>query len=300
MIISANKITKKYSGHTALNNITVDIPKNCIFGLLGPNGAGKTTFIRIITKIINPDTGSILFDGKEISYEDIRKIGYLPEERGLYKKMTVAEQLLYFARLKGLSTKEANLRVNNWIKKLQLSSWANKKTEELSKGMQQKVQFIAAVIHAPQLLILDEPFTGFDPINAQIIIEEIKNLQKEGTTIVFSTHRMESVELLCDSICLINNAQIIIDGKVEDIKKKFSKPEFVVSYSGKLENDDIFESIQHSNGKFNTDVILLKKDIPNNELIKHLMQKIEIISFSEKLPTMEEIFIQAVQNSNQK
>ena len=218
-LLSVQNVTKHYATHVALKNVSIDVPEQSIFGLLGPNGAGKTSLIRIINQITGPDEGQILLHGKPLSPEDIAHIGYLPEERGLYKKMKVGEQALYFARLKGMSKVDAMKELKIWFEKFEMVSWWNKKVEELSKGMQQKVQFIVTVIHKPKLLILDEPFSGFDPINANLIRNEILELRKQGTTVIFSTHNMGSVEELCDNIALINKSEKILDGLVKDIRK---------------------------------------------------------------------------------
>jgi len=220
-LVEIKNVSKQYSNHLALDNVSFSIPKGVVFGLLGPNGAGKTTLIRILNQITAPDTGEIFFDGRPIHRSDIKRIGYLPEERGLYKKMGVGEQALYLARLKGISKTEAEYRLRAWFKKFDIDSWWNRKVEELSKGMQQKIQFITTIIHEPEFLIFDEPFSGFDPINANLLKDEILELKKRGTTIILSTHNMASVEEICDEIALINKAQKILGGKLSDIKEKF-------------------------------------------------------------------------------
>jgi ABC-2 type transport system ATP-binding protein len=239
MILSISNLNKKYQNHVALNNINIDIPKGIIFGLLGPNGAGKTSLIRILTQITEADSGQILFNETPLEPKHIRAMGYLPEERGLYKKMQVADQLLYLAELKGLSKQEAKTRLKYWVDKFEIKSWLNKKVEELSKGMQQKIQFIGTVLHEPEIIILDEPFSGFDPINAQLLTDEILLLKEKGATIIFSTHRMDSVELLCDQIALINLAEKILDGNVPDLKERFKKNQFELSFTGQINLENL-------------------------------------------------------------
>ena len=229
-IITCSNITKKFGNFTALNSVSLDIPKGEIFGLLGPNGAGKTTLIRIINQITLPDSGELLFDGKPVRPDTVESIGYLPEERGLYKKMKVGEQAIYLARLKGMSTRQATAQLKEWFVKFGIQGWWDKKVEELSKGMAQKIQFITTVMHKPQLLILDEPFSGFDPVNVNLIRKEILALKEAGTTIVLSTHNMESVEELCDSIALINKSNLVITGKVDDIRRQYGNNHVEVVY----------------------------------------------------------------------
>ncbi|MDX1903947.1 MAG: ATP-binding cassette domain-containing protein, partial [Thermonemataceae bacterium] len=233
-ILSIRNLSKQYANHKALDEVSLEIPEGSIFGLLGPNGAGKTTLIRTITQIISLDMGEIFFRGEKLAPHHTEMIGYLPEERGLYKKMKVGEQLVYLARLKGLSNQESKKRIRNWVEKLGMQGWAEKNVEDLSKGMQQKVQFVATVLHEPSFLILDEPFSGFDPINAEIIKNEILELRKKGTTILFSTHRMESVEELCEHIALINKSKKVIEGKTKDIKQQYKNNSFKVSFEGEL------------------------------------------------------------------
>jgi ABC-2 type transport system ATP-binding protein len=302
MIIKIEQLHKRYQNHIALNNISLSIKKGSIFGLLGPNGAGKTSLIRILTNITEADSGNIKFNGQPLSENHIFKMGYLPEERGLYKKMTVKDQLLYFAELKGLSNSKAKEKLKYWIDRFEIKDWLGKKVEELSKGMQQKVQFIATVLHEPELIILDEPFSGFDPINAQILVDEILLLKEKGATIIFSTHRMDSVELLCDHIALINKAEKVLDGPVNQIQQQFKKNLFELSYSGPdLESDEhIIISKNTLKQDSNTCLIELIKPLNNNELIRHLLSKpITLLSFGESIPTMEEIFIRAVQQKSQ-
>jgi len=301
MILQIENVKKSYQNHVALKNINLDIEKGSIFGLLGPNGAGKTSLIRILTSITEADSGTILFNGKALSGNDIYKMGYLPEERGLYKKMTVKDQLLYFAELKGLSNSIAKQKLKYWIDKFEIRNWLDKKVEELSKGMQQKVQFIATVLHEPELIILDEPFSGFDPINAQILVDEILQLKQNGSTIIFSTHRMDSVELLCDNFALINQSELVLKGDLKSIKQQFKKNQFQITYTGEtLQSDDILkiESNTNSDG-VNNSIISLVQTKTNNELLMHLLSKgISIHTFGEKLPSMEEIFIMAVQQKH--
>ena len=233
-IVKAEKVVKKFSNHTALNKVTINIPEGCIYGLLGPNGAGKTTFIRLINQISKPDSGTVLFHNKPLEEDHVSKIGYLPEERGLYKKMKVGEQAMYLAQLKGMNKTDAKAKLKHWFTKFDILDWWNYKVEDLSKGMAQKIQFIVTVVHEPELLILDEPFSGFDPINTELIKKEILELKEKGTTIIFSTHNMQSVEEICDYITLINKSEVILQGKVEDIKKQFSKNEFEIHFTGNM------------------------------------------------------------------
>lgn len=302
MIIEIEHLHKRYQNHIALKDISLTIQKGSIFGLLGPNGAGKTSLIRILTHITEADSGKILFKGEPLNEKHIYKMGYLPEERGLYKKMTVKDQLLYFAEIKGLSNKEAKEKLKNWADKFEIKDWLGKKVEELSKGMQQKVQFIATVLHEPELIILDEPFSGFDPINAQLLVNEILFLKEKGATIIFSTHRMDSVELLCDHIALINKAEKVLDGEVNVIQQRYKKNQFELKYQGNplLSDDQILVTKSTSKDSANSCIIELKQIMTNNNLIEHLISKqISLISFTENLPSMEEIFIMAVQQKQQ-
>ncbi len=298
-LLSVENIHKSYSEHQALNDVSLEIPEKSIFGLLGPNGAGKTTLIRIITMIIEQDLGHVTLKGERMTTELVRRIGYLPEERGLYKKMKVGEQLLYLARLKGLNRGEAVKRIKSWLERLELSDWWNKTIEDLSKGMAQKVQFIATVLHEPDLLILDEPFSGFDPVNADIIKNEILELRDKGATIIFSTHRMESVEELCDHIALINQSQKILDGKKLDIKEKFRDGTFILEYTGNLAGNPAFEIISSDTTErgLTSSIIKTKLEDPN-ELLKSLISEVEIHSFVERIPSVNEIFISQVKGGN--
>ena len=293
-ILEINHVIKEYENKKALDSISINVNEGRIFGLLGPNGAGKTTLIRIINQITAPDKGEILFCGERFKREHIQNIGYLPEERGLYKSMKVGEQCLYLAQLKGLSKNEAKEKIHHWFKKLDMLDWLNKKVEELSKGMAQKVQFVSTVLHQPKLIILDEPFTGFDPINSEIIKNEIIKLKESGSTIILSTHRMESVEELCDDIALINSGQCILEGSVNEIKNNFKEHIFEVQFEGTIQNE-----IQH----FDTLVIesgygifKAKNKENTHTLIKQVVEQVNVTSFNEKLPTINDVFIQSVNN----
>ncbi len=296
-IIEVQNITKDYASHRALDDVSMDIPKGCIFGLLGPNGAGKTSLIRIINQITGPDKGRILFDGEPLGEKHIGRIGYLPEERGLYKKMKVGEQLLYLAQLKGLSKKEAMDRLKIWFIKFDIKTWWDKSVSDLSKGMQQKVQFVSTVLHEPQLIILDEPFSGFDPINANLIRDEILELKQKGCTIIFSTHRMETVEELCDNIALIHKAKKVLDGPKLLIKEQFKSNTFFVEYKGTLEGLDAQYSRELPReldlGYLRTN-IHLPDELTPNDLLRDLLGRVEIRAFGENIPTMSDIFMKAV------
>lgn len=293
----AQGVTKRYTQHTALDNVSISIPQKTIFGLLGPNGAGKTTFIRIINQIINADEGDITIFGEKLQEKHIGMIGYLPEERGLYKKLKVGDQLVYLARLKGLSHSEAIARSKAWIKKFGITDWWNKKVEDLSKGMAQKVQFISTVMHEPRLVILDEPFSGFDPVNAQIITEEIFELRDKGCTIIFSTHRMETVEDLCDHIALIDKSKKILEGSKKEVKAQYRTNTFLVEHKGAFTfNDGRFELMdqQPLEDDYFRSSVKMTEDMSPNQLIGYLTQITEVHSFIEKVPTMGEIFIKLV------
>lgn len=295
--LSIKNITKEFIGHTALDNVSITVPKGSIYGLLGPNGAGKTTLIRIVTQIIAADSGEVFFDEKKIEPQDIFRIGYLPEERGLYKKMKVGEQLLYLARLKGVPRAEAVQKIRLWLKKLDLEDWWDKNVQDLSKGMQQKIQFIATIMADPELIILDEPFSGFDPINANAIKDEILQLREGGATIIFSTHRMESVEELCDHIALIDRSKKILEGSKLEIKDSFRSNTYNVEYKGKLsELPERFKLNESSTEEayINRSEITILNGESGNDLLKHLIDKTEIVSFNEKIPTMNEIFISKI------
>ncbi|MDB4126871.1 ATP-binding cassette domain-containing protein [Flavobacteriales bacterium] len=294
-IFIAKDIVKEYGDYIALNKVSITVPKGSIYGLLGPNGAGKTTLMRIINQITAPDSGSLIFDGVPLSKHHILDIGYLPEERGLYKKMKVGEQALYLAQLKGMSYDEALEKLKFWFKKLDILSWWNKKVDELSKGMAQKIQFVVTVIHEPKLLIFDEPFSGFDPINAAIIRKEILELSQKGTTIIFSTHRMESVEEICDHIALINKAQTILEGPIEKIKNQFANNSYeVITIDRVLNENDYFSIISQEDNNYS---LLLKEGKTQQEALQSIIQQTEIISFRKEMPSMEEIFIKAINNA---
>ena len=296
-ILNARGVTKRYSDHLALSKLDLAVPRQSIFGLLGPNGAGKTTFIRIINQIIYADEGSVEINGELLNQNHIEMIGYLPEERGLYQKMKVGEHLLYFARLKGLSRSEAIKRIKVWFKKLDIPDWLDKKVEDLSKGMQQKVQFIATVLHEPELIILDEPFSGFDPINANIIKDEILELRDKGSTIIFSTHRMESVEELCDHIALINEAEKVLDGPKKAIKNEYRNNTYLVEHSNPLntlpEDFRIRHTAENEDGMIDS-TIQITGTASANELLKNLVAQTDIRSFREVIPSVNDIFIRKV------
>jgi ABC-2 type transport system ATP-binding protein len=300
-LFEARNVTKLFGDFKALDNVSVSVSEQCIYGLLGPNGAGKTTLIRIINQITGPDAGELLLNGKKLMPEDVMAIGYLPEERGLYKKMKVGEQALYFAQLKGLSKAEAMRRLKYWFKKLDMIDWWGKKVEELSKGMQQKVQFITTILHEPKLIIFDEPFTGFDPVNANTIKNEILCLRERGATIIFSTHNMASVEELCDNITLINKAKTILEGSVDEIRRKWAANEYDLIFSGnvKIEGNGQYQILKQ---EFDNDrsTIRLKttNNIGTNDLLSNLMKSGTILSFNQALPSMNEIFIRVVESKN--
>ena len=277
MFIEVKNVSKQYSGHVALNNVSLEVPEVSIYGLLGPNGAGKTSLIRIINRITHADSGEVLMNGKVMTDADITKIGYLPEERGLYKKMKVGEQIVYLARLHGMTKQDAKLKMKEWLERFELTEWENKKLEALSKGMAQKVQFIATVIHRPPLLIFDEPFSGFDPVNAEILKKEIIRLKDEGSVVLFSTHNMSSVEEVCDEISLINHSEIVLQGKVKDIRQKYKKGIFEVN----LTDGTTFE-------------YKVPEGMSNHDAIAKLNEEYDLFGFHEILPSMHEIFVQTV------
>ncbi len=302
-ILQIENVTKRYSNHTALSDVSLNVPRGSVYGLLGPNGAGKSTLIRVINRITLPDAGRVLFDGKPITDEDIYKIGYLPEERGLYKKMKVGEQALFFARLKGLSRRDALQRLKKWFIRLGIESWWDKKVEDLSKGMAQKVQFITTVLHEPKLLIFDEPFSGFDPINANILKQEILRLRDEGATVIFSTHNMSSVEEICDHITLINKSRNILSGSVDEVRRRFGENIFEVVYGG---DKDAFEGVMSpvaetlstaevADTSYLTSRIRLKESATIRESISLANGAVELRSWSEVIPSMNDIFIRAVE-----
>ena len=302
-ILQIENVTKRYSNHTALSDVSLNVPRGSVYGLLGPNGAGKSTLIRVINRITLPDAGRVLFDGKPITDEDIYKIGYLPEERGLYKKMKVGEQALFFARLKGLSRRDALQRLKKWFIRLGIESWWDKKVEDLSKGMAQKVQFITTVLHEPKLLIFDEPFSGFGPINANILKQEILRLRDEGATVIFSTHNMSSVEEICDHITLINKSRNILSGSVDEVRRRFGENIFEVVYGG---DKDAFEGVMSpvaemlstaevADTSYLTSRIRLKESATIRESISLANGAVELRSWSEVIPSMNDIFIRAVE-----
>ncbi len=297
-MISIRNIVKQYAGHRALSNVSIEVEKGKVFGLLGPNGAGKTSLIRIINQITAPDSGEILFNGEPLGRHHVERIGYMPEERGLYKKMEIGEQIIYLARLKGLSRAEALKRTKYWFEKLEIQGWWHKKIEELSKGMQQKAQFVATVMHEPELLILDEPFSGFDPVNADIIKNEILELNRKGATIIFSTHRMESVEELCDSIALLNLSHKILDGKVKQIKNSFRNGTYLVEYEGarvSISNDAPFVVLSdESNDGHHRLRLRINENGKSNDVLHYMLPLAAISRFEEIVPDMNEIFISTV------
>ncbi|MFV0231635.1 ATP-binding cassette domain-containing protein [Empedobacter falsenii] len=303
-LLQAEGLTRKYKDKVALNNFSINIPQGSIYGLLGPNGAGKTTFIRIVNQITAPDSGTILLNGEPLTKKSIGQVGYMPEERGLYKNMKVGEQALYFAKLKGLSSAEARKRTEYWFEKLHMMSWWNKKLSELSKGMGQKVQFVITVIHDPSLLIFDEPFSGFDPVNAQIIANEILELRDKGTTIIFSTHRMESVEEMCDHVALINQSNKVLDGTIEEVRNQFKTGKFSIQLdevaSDALQNlANEFEISDMRNFNQRTEFNLLyNKETPTNEILQKLMQIGQVHQFKEIIPSMNDVFLEAVKQSS--
>ena len=294
-------VSKRYKNHLALDDVSITIPSQSIYGLLGPNGAGKTTLIRIINQIINSDGGEILVFGEKLNPAHIGTIGYLPEERGLYKKLKVGEQLIYFAQLKGLTKKEATSRSKFWIEKFDIKQWWNKKVEDLSKGMAQKVQFISTVMHEPKLIILDEPFSGFDPVNAQLITKEILELRQKGSTIIFSTHRMETVEDLCDNIALLNHSKKILEGTKKQVKETYRTNTFIVEHKGGFDLQMNTYSMQDQTrieDDFFRSVIKIPPNTSPNQLIRNLTELTEVHSFVEKIPTMSEIFITLVEGKS--
>ena len=304
-LLSIDSVSKKFGSHTALNNISLNIPEGCIYGLLGPNGAGKTTLIRIINQISLPDSGKVFFNNQELNASHIKQIGYLPEERGLYPKMKIGEQAIYLAQLKGMDRKMARLELKKWFDKFEISDWWNKKVTELSKGMAQKVQFIVTVLHKPKLLIFDEPFSGFDPINANLIKDEILQLNKEGATVIFSTHRMESVEELCEYITLINKSNKILDGNLDEIKKDFKTNTFEVAVNApdakslknklKLEYETFAPTFKTIGDNLRMNIRLVSGQ-NSDKLINLLNSNSRLIHFKEVIPNVNEIFINSVKN----
>lgn len=305
-ILKVNNVSKHFTNHTALDNVSLSIPEGSVYGLLGPNGAGKTTLIRIINHITAPDSGSVEFMGHPLVAEDVRYIGYLPEERGLYKKMKVGDQAMFFARLKGLSPRDAQMQLKMWFEKFGISDWWNRKVEELSKGMAQKVQFIVTVLHNPKLLIFDEPFSGFDPINAQLLKNEILHLRDQGATVIFSTHNMESVEALCDDITLINRSHNILTGNVNEIRNSMGCGRYTLSFEG--EPEKLLEALgsrvlEHTfTRKENSPVVSarlkLDPDVSRREIISLANDAVDLVAFDRALPSMNDIFIETVSANN--
>jgi ABC-2 type transport system ATP-binding protein len=298
-IIQIQKVSKFYADHTALDKVSFDVPKGCIFGLLGPNGAGKTSLIRIINQITAPDEGQILFNGNPLTKDHIKQIGYLPEERGLYKKMTVYDQLIYFARLRGMDTSAAKKTINEWLEKFEATTWKKKKIEELSKGMQQKIQFIVTVMHSPDFIILDEPFTGFDPKNTQLIKDEIENLRNQGASIMLSTHRMENVEAICDNVVLLNNANVVAQGTVMDVRNSLKDNTYSITYRGDVDATqfmgiDIKENVQKDGS---TTLLFTYNDKPDIQLLNNPL--IQISEYREVIPSMQEVFLTLTDSSHE-
>ena len=306
-ILKAEHIVKTFTKHTALDDVTIEVPRGKVYGLLGPNGAGKTTLIRIINHITAPDSGIVTFNGHQLTAADVANIGYLPEERGLYKKMKVGDQAIFFARLKGLSKQDATKALKEWFERLEISSWWNRKVEELSKGMAQKVQFIVTVLHRPELLIFDEPFSGFDPINANVLKREILRLRDEGSTVIFSTHNMASVEELCDNISLINKSHNILTGSVRELRREFSDNSFEFSFLG--EQSKLSEALQpftreiSSNGIDRDGFLSVSLKLNSGDDLRDAIAKanesVDLRSFRQVLPSMDEIFIRSVEMFNQ-
>jgi len=300
-MLSIRNIVKQYAGHRALNDVSLEVESGQIFGLLGPNGAGKTSLIRIINQITAPDSGEIYFNGEKLNQSHIERIGYMPEERGLYKKMEIGEQMIYLARLKGLSRDEARKRLKYWFEKLEIQTWWNKKVEDLSKGMQQKAQFVATILHEPELIILDEPFSGFDPVNAELIKDEILELNRKGATILFSTHRMESVEELCHAIALINKSEKILDGKVRDIRNSYRNETYIIEYTGNklvLDGNQPFEILAETEGIDSNTIRVKLNGKTSNEILQYLIPKVQINMLQEVIPSMNEVFINKVNQIN--
>ena len=305
-LLEVNNVSKYFGDFKALNDVSIAIPKGSIFGLLGPNGAGKTTLIRVVNQITIPDSGSVILDGEPLSHNHVMDIGYLPEERGLYKSMKVGEQAIYLAQLKGLSKAEAKKRLKYWFERLEIGDWWDKKIQELSKGMAQKIQFVVTVLHEPKLLIFDEPFSGFDPINANLIKDEILRLRENGATVIFSTHRMESVEELCDDIALLHKSNKILDGKLVDIKRQYKINTYEVGIRANnqtLLEKELSDKFNVSEANFKTLEDELKLNIKldpgdkPNDLLSYLTQKGEVSHFVELIPSVNDIFIQAVKNN---
>lgn len=301
IFLEAKEVVKKFANHTALDGLSLQVPQGVVYGLLGPNGAGKTTLIRIINQITRPDSGEIIFDGHRLAPQDIAQIGYLPEERGLYKKMKVGEEAVYLAQLKGLSRHDALRRLKYWFEKFEIQPWWDKKVEELSKGMQQKLQFVVTVLHEPKLLIFDEPFSGFDPINANLLKNEMMELRQKGATILFSTHNMSSVEEVCDNVTLINSSKDVLSGTVDDIREKYKEGLFEIKFkaddSAVAKVREMFGAeAKERKGSICRAEVRLPADLTPNQLIHKLNDTVELVGFNEKLPSINEIFIKVVGN----
>lgn len=300
--LEAHDVVKQYGSHRALDGVSVQVPKGCIYGLLGPNGAGKSSLIRIINRITAPDEGQVFINGRVSVADDVFNIGYLPEERGLYKKMKVGEHIIFLAQLRGLSKEDAVQKTQYWLKKFDILSWQGKKVEELSKGMQQKIQFIATVIHEPDLYILDEPFSGFDPMNTELLKKELLDLKAKGKTIILSTHNMESVEELCDEISLINKSRVVLNGNVKEIRARYRKHIFKLQVVGEtfdLESSH-FSILSQSTDSNITELLIQRNDeASNSELIQEIAKRYEVVTFEEVLPSMNDIFIQIVSETKQ-
>ena len=293
--LEVENVVKQFAGHRALDGVSLTVPENTVYGLLGPNGAGKTTLIRIINCITAPDSGEVRLNGKIMTSADVRHIGYLPEERGLYKKMKVGEQALYLAQLKGMTKNDALKALKYWFEKFEIQDWWNKKVEELSKGMAQKIQFITTILHEPKLLIFDEPFSGFDPVNADLLKREILNLRDKGATIIFSTHNMETVEDLCENISLVDNAKIVLQGKVSDIKKSFATKTYKIISTSSISGNSDFEVITEIKKNDFVESTIKKSFVgSNNLLLSDIIKQTEILSFEELVPSMNDIFIETV------
>ncbi|KGN74922.1 ABC transporter ATP-binding protein [Porphyromonas macacae] len=300
--LEIKNVTKRYARHTALDSVSLDIEKGRVFGLLGPNGAGKTSLIRIINRITGPDEGEVFFDGRPMTKDDIMRIGYLPEERGLYRKMKVGEQAIYLARLKGVEAKEAKKRLETWFEKFDIMPWWNKKVEELSKGMQQKVQFVCTVIHEPELLIFDEPFSGFDPVNADLLKKEILQLKGQGRTVIFSTHNMQSVEEVCDDFALIDKSKVVLSGNVMAVRKEYRTGYVKLAYEGLLTEEELLSlkacdcTVRGSYGMMR---MQKEEGQTNRELLQTLPAHVSVVSFNEEMPSMHDIFIKNVQTTTE-
>ncbi|HAE24253.1 MAG: ATP-binding cassette domain-containing protein [Bacteroidaceae bacterium] len=294
--LEISNVCKRFSNHVALDNVSMDIPRGKVFGLLGRNGAGKTTLIRIVNHITMADSGTVMFDGHPLCEQDVYNIGYLPEERGLYKKMKVGEQAIYLARLKGLSAIEAKKRLTEWFEKFDIMPWWNRKLEELSKGMQQKIQFIITILHRPQLLIFDEPFSGFDPENVELLKREMLELRNQGSTILFSTHNMASVEEICDNIALINHSKVVLRGEVDDIKNRYKDNTYNLTIPSDAVLSDVEVISQEQKGQKLNLIVRKPAEETNSQFVSRLAGQVEILSFAERMPSMNEVFLRVVGN----